>query len=213
MQNWLSQHHCHRLEIYSQVSAFDPARRERGVLPIFCVSTDAERGLATAAGPCGLVVASVEDIQAACLANPSFLYLSGDACRQTSVLQALAAAPCPSFLEKGIFLSPNDINRLCQKMGVSRYAVVECGSAYGYADVILDPRSLLLLKTQAPCFGVSLSALLQGGPGKAIYPYRASWPSDKQFLEAFTLCAKAFGSSFFAYQASQDLLEVLDNLL
>ena len=99
------------------------------------------------------------------------------------------------MIEKGLFLCPNDIKRLCEKVKGSDFCLVECGSSNGYSDSILDPRSLFELKKHSPFFGVSLSDAF--APEGLSYSHRPKWLQNPNFIEAFMLTAKAFNSSFY----------------
>ena len=146
------------------------------------------------ASPFGICITTVDEIQvAAKYAN--FLYIPGEFCRQSDVLESAKMSQLPLVVEKGVFLSPNDIKRLCEKIHGADYALVECGSSNGYSDSVLDPRSLSLMKKNSCSFGVSLSDLL--APEGVHYSYRPQWLNNSEFIEAFISTSKAFNASFF----------------
>lgn len=129
-----------------------------------------------------------------------FLYICGDLCRQTDVLKAASATGYPLVIEKGAFLSPDDIKRMIEKLENKNFALVECGSSFGYANRVLDPRSLYELKTLSPCFGVCLSDLLM--PNDENYSFHPDWLSHDKFLDAFKLATESFKPNFYVEKVS-----------
>lgn len=84
-------------------------------------------------------VASVADI----LQIPAFL------CRQTDLLIAAANAKKPINIKKGQFLAPEDMKSIAEKAianGNDSIILTERGTTFGYRDLILDPRSIIILK-------------------------------------------------------------------
>lgn len=142
----------------------------------------------------GLCVTTVDEILVA-QKYAEFLYIPGEFCRQSDLLAAAKNTSLPLIVEKGIFLSPSDIIRMCEKIQGSDYSLVECGSANGYSDCVLDPRSLYLMKQNSKYFGISLSDLL--APEGAHYAHRSHWLSNPEFINAFIETGKAFHASFF----------------
>lgn len=128
------------------------------------------------------------------------LYVPAELCRQSDVLSAAAQTKLPLFVEKGCFLAPNDMVRLVEKIKETDFSLVECGTSNGYSDCVLDPRSLFLMKSISPHFGVSLSDLL--APEGISYEFRPSWLKNQDFLLAFIKTAQAFQASFFVIKNS-----------
>lgn len=144
--------------------------------------------------PFGVIVSSPAEIEIAShYAN--FLYIPGEICRQSDILESCAKTKRPLFVEKGIFLAPNDISRVIEKLGNSDIGVVDCGTAYGYSDAVLDPRALFLIQNTGRSFGVHLSDLFS--PEGITYSHKPNWLSNPNFIEAFIKTANAFGASFF----------------
>lgn len=125
----------------------------------------------------------------------NFLYIPAEFCRQSSLLEAAKKSQLPFIVEKGSFLSPKDITLLCQKVEGADMALVECGSSFGYSNLVLDPRSLQLMKSSNKPFGVSISDLFC--PESVNYTHRPKWLENKEFIDCFIKTGKAFGSSFF----------------
>jgi 2-dehydro-3-deoxyphosphooctonate aldolase (KDO 8-P synthase) len=144
--------------------------------------------------PFGIIVSSPIEIEiAANYAN--FLYIPGEICRQSDILESCAKTKIPLFIERGIFLAPNDISRVIEKLGNAEVGIVDCGTSNGYSDSILDPRSLFLMQKTGYPLGIHLSDLLS--PEGTSYSHRPHWLSNHSFIEAFIKTGNAFGASFF----------------
>lgn len=107
-------------------------------------------------------VAAVVDV----LQTPAFL------CRQTDFIQAVAAAGKPVNLKKGQFLSPWEMARVVEKAratGNGNVWVTERGTTFGYNNLVVDMRSLQILReTGCPViFDATHSVQLPGGAGTA----------------------------------------------
>lgn len=111
------------------------------------------------AGP----VAEVADM----LQIPAFL------CRQTDLLQAAAATGKPLNIKKGQFLAPWDMEHVAVKVadaGNERICLCERGTCFGYNNLVVDMRSLEIMKrTGYPViFDATHSVQLPGaGDGKS----------------------------------------------
>lgn len=107
-------------------------------------------------------VAEVADV----LQIPAFL------CRQTDLLLAAGAAGKPVNIKKGQFLSPQEAVPMVAKVrsgGNEQVMVTERGFSFGYQNLVVDFRSLVLLRdTGAPVlFDATHSVQLPGGSGEA----------------------------------------------
>ncbi len=74
---------------------------------------------------------------------PAFL------CRQTDLLAATAATGKPVNLKKGPFLAPNQVQPAVEKLrsaGGTKVWITERGSSFGHGDLVVDFRSLALLR-------------------------------------------------------------------
>jgi 2-dehydro-3-deoxyphosphooctonate aldolase (KDO 8-P synthase) len=83
--------------------------------------------------------ASVVDV----LQIPAFL------CRQTDLLVAAARTGRPINVKKGQFLAPNDMHHVIAKLtasGATGVLVTERGSSFGYNNLVVDMRSLPMLR-------------------------------------------------------------------
>jgi 2-dehydro-3-deoxyphosphooctonate aldolase (KDO 8-P synthase) len=78
-----------------------------------------------------------------CLQIPAFL------CRQTELLRAAGATRKAVNIKKGQFLPPADIAQAAEKAasaGASGVLVTERGTTFGYGDLVVDMRSLVIMK-------------------------------------------------------------------
>jgi len=104
-------------------------------------------------------VAEVVDI----LQIPAFL------CRQTDLIQAVAKTGKVVNIKKGQFMSPDDMFYSVQKSsdtGNNRVILTERGSSFGYHNLVVDMRSLVIMRKIAPViFDLTHSVQLPGGLG------------------------------------------------
>ena len=97
---------------------------------------------------------------------PAFL------CRQTDLLVAAAGSGKPINLKKGQFLSPWDMCNAVNKIracGKSQVMLVERGSSFGYNNLVVDMRSLPVMRSfDCPViYDATHSVQLPGGLGGA----------------------------------------------
>ena len=95
---------------------------------------------------------------------PAFL------CRQTDLLHAAAQTGLPVNVKKGQFLSPLEMKNVVTKLaesGCSSILLTERGSSFGYNNLVVDMRSLSILRSfGAPVvFDATHSVQLPGGGG------------------------------------------------
>ena len=107
-------------------------------------------------------VASVVDV----LQTPAFL------CRQTDFMQRVARVGLPVNMKKGQFLAPGDMNNVVEKMraaGNDQLLVCERGVSFGYNNLVVDMRSLAIMReTGCPVVMDATHAVqLPGGAGKS----------------------------------------------
>ena len=94
------------------------------------------------AADCSLVAESVDILQI-----PAFL------CRQTDLLLAAAATGRAVNIKKGQFVAPQDMRPAVEKVsraGNSRVFVTERGASFGYNNLVVDMRSLAIMRSFAP---------------------------------------------------------------
>jgi 2-dehydro-3-deoxyphosphooctonate aldolase (KDO 8-P synthase) len=81
-------------------------------------------------------VAEVADI----LQIPAFL------CRQTELVVAAGATGKWVNIKKGQFLAPEDMARIAEKAGSRRVMLTERGTTFGYRNLVVDFRALIIMK-------------------------------------------------------------------
>ena len=126
-------------------------------------------------------VAAVVDI----LQTPAML------CRQTNFIQRVAAAGKPVNIKKGQFLDPAGMQNVVNKAraaGAEQIFVCERGFCFGYNDLVVDMRSLVLLRdTGCPViFDATHSVQKPGGNG-------SSSGGERRFVEPLARAALAVG--------------------
>ena len=140
-------------------------------------------------------VHSIEDVNDAAevvdvLQTPAFL------CRQTDLIQAAALSGKPVNIKKGQFLAPHEMQHVVDK---ARHAnseatimVCERGSSFGYNNLVVDMRSLEIMKsTQCPVvFDATHSVQLPGGgQGKL----KGKSGGQREFVPVLSKAAVAVG--------------------
>ena len=97
---------------------------------------------------------------------PAFL------CRQTDLVVTVAGTGLPVNVKKGQFLAPWDMRAVLEKIrsaGNDRVLVTERGASFGYNNLVVDFRSLVILRRLGPAvvFDATHSVQLPGGMGEA----------------------------------------------
>jgi 2-dehydro-3-deoxyphosphooctonate aldolase (KDO 8-P synthase) len=126
-------------------------------------------------------VAAVVDV----LQIPAFL------CRQTDLLVAAGETGRPVNIKKGQFMAPEDMGpalRKVEETGNSRVLLTERGSTFGYHNLVVDMRSLVIMaELGAPVvFDGTHSVQLPGGQG-------GSSGGQRQFIAPLVRAAAAVG--------------------
>ncbi|MBF0232110.1 MAG: 3-deoxy-8-phosphooctulonate synthase [Desulfamplus sp.] len=106
------------------------------------------------------VVADILDI----IQIPAFL------CRQTDLISAAAKTGKPLNIKKGQFLSPFECSNIIQKArscGCSHISITERGTTFGYNNLVVDFRSIQIIKEMGVpvIFDATHSVQLPGGGG------------------------------------------------
>jgi 2-dehydro-3-deoxyphosphooctonate aldolase (KDO 8-P synthase) len=107
-------------------------------------------------------VAAVVDV----MQTPAFL------CRQTNFIQNVAKQGIPVNIKKGQFLSPWEMNNVVEKareVGNEQIMVCERGFTFGYNNLVVDMRSLAVMRdTQCPVvFDATHSVQLPGAKSES----------------------------------------------
>jgi 2-dehydro-3-deoxyphosphooctonate aldolase (KDO 8-P synthase) len=101
---------------------------------------------------------------------PAFL------CRQTDILVAAAKSGKPVNIKKGQFMAPDDMLHTVEKVrqsGNKRVFVTERGSSFGYHNLVVDMRSIAIMRRFAPVVfdathSVQLPSASAGDGGTAV---------------------------------------------
>ncbi len=116
---------------------------------------------------------------------PAFL------CRQTDLLAKVSQTGKPINLKKGQFVSPwdmiNAVNKI-REAGTSKVMLVERGASFGYNNLVVDMRSLPVMRSfDCPVvFDATHSVQLPGGAG-------GSSSGQREFITPLTRAAVAAG--------------------
>jgi 2-dehydro-3-deoxyphosphooctonate aldolase (KDO 8-P synthase) len=125
-------------------------------------------------------VAEVVDV----LQIPAFL------CRQTDLLTAAGASGRTVNVKKGQFMAPEDMRYAVDKVraaGSDRVLLTERGSSFGYHNLVVDFRSLAVMRRFAPVvFDATHSVQSPGGAGGAS-------GGQREFIAPLARAAVAFG--------------------
>ncbi|WP_136809168.1 3-deoxy-8-phosphooctulonate synthase [Desulfosediminicola flagellatus] len=116
---------------------------------------------------------------------PAFL------CRQTDLLSAAAKSGKPVNVKKGQFVSPWDMKNVVNKLresGSSKVMLVERGASFGYNNLVVDMRSLPIMRSLGcpVVFDATHSVQLPGGAG-------GSSSGQREFIAPLTRAAIAAG--------------------
>ena len=116
---------------------------------------------------------------------PAFL------CRQTDLLIAAGKTGKTIHVKKGQFLHPSDMRFVAEKIastGNTKIMLCERGTSFGYRDLVVDPRSFLIMKeTGYPVvFDATHSVQQLGGTG-------GSSGGSRQYVQALARAAVAVG--------------------
>ncbi len=129
-------------------------------------------------------VAAVVDV----LQIPAFL------CRQTDLLLAAAQTGKPVKVKKGQFMAPEDMKYALDKVrgeGNENVFLTERGSSFGYHNLVVDMRSLPIMRQYAPVvFDVTHSIQRPGGLG-------GKSGGDRQFAPYLAKAAASVGVDGF----------------
>jgi len=116
---------------------------------------------------------------------PAFL------CRQTDLLQAAARTGKPVNVKKGQFMAPWDMRNVLTKIeeaGSNQVLLTERGSSFGYNNLVVDMRSLALMRNLGVpvVFDATHAVQLPGGAGDAS-------SGQRQFVAGLSRAAVGMG--------------------
>lgn len=117
---------------------------------------------------------------------PAFL------CRQTDLLLAAASTQKPINVKKGQFLSPDDMQNAVEKIesrGNRNIILTERGTMFGYNNLVVDMRSIPIMKTWGYPVAIDASHSVQrpGGLG-------TSSGGDREFIRVIAQAAVSAGA-------------------
>jgi 2-dehydro-3-deoxyphosphooctonate aldolase (KDO 8-P synthase) len=119
-----------------------------------------------------------------------FLQIPAFLCRQTDLIKAAAATGRPLHIKKGQFMSPLDMQRVADKaqsFGAPGVLLTERGTTFGYNDLVVDMRGLILMREFAPvCFDATHSVQHPGAGELASQ-------GDRRFVAPLARAAAAIG--------------------
>jgi 2-dehydro-3-deoxyphosphooctonate aldolase (KDO 8-P synthase) len=132
---------------------------------------------------------------------PAFL------CRQTDLLVEVAKQNCIINIKKGQFLKPQDmqyqVKKLLQTKGIGNISydiskkakiyATERGSSFGYGDIVVDMRSLAIMRAFVPViFDATHSVQIPGEDGKT--------GGDRKFVPILARAAAGVGVDGFFFE-------------
>lgn len=134
---------------------------------------------------------------------PAFL------CRQTDLLLAAAATGCAVNVKKGQFLSPWDVAPIAAKIesaGNDKIVLTERGSTFGYNNLVVDMRSLPVMRAagRPVVFDATHSVQRPGGLGKTS-------GGDPEFIPVLARAAVAAGIDGIFFEVHEDPAKALSD--
>jgi 2-dehydro-3-deoxyphosphooctonate aldolase (KDO 8-P synthase) len=164
------------------LAAFEAVKRETG-LPC---TTDVHE--AWQAEPAGKVV----DL----LQVPAFL------CRQTDLVVACARFGRSVSVKKGQFLAPREMRHAvakCREAGNDNVMLIERGATFGYGNLVVDMRSLVLMRELGVpvCLDATHAVQLPGGAGDVT-------GGERQFVAPLARAAAAVGVDALFMEIHED---------
>lgn len=130
-----------------------------------------------------------------------FLQIPAFLCRQTDLLIEAGKSGKPVNVKKGQFMAPEDMQYAVEKikdMGNERVCLTERGSSFGYHNLVVDMRSLAIMRQFAPViFDVTHSVQMPGGLG-------GSSGGQREFAPILARAAAAVGVDGFFIETHPD---------
>jgi len=128
---------------------------------------------------------------------PAFL------CRQTDLLLAAGQTGLVVNVKKGQFMAPWDMGNVADKVrstGNQRVLLTERGASFGYNNLVVDMRSLAVMREQTGCpvvFDATHSVQLPGGQG-------TSSGGQRQYVGALSRAAAGVGIDGLFWEVHPD---------
>lgn len=137
-----------------------------------------------------------------------FLQIPAFLCRQTDLLIAAGRSGKPVNVKKGQFMAPEDMQYAVEKIkavGNDRVSLTERGSTFGYHNLVVDMRSLAIMRQFAPViFDVTHSVQMPGG-------LRGSSGGQREFAPLLARAAAAAGVDGFFIETHPNPTEALSD--
>lgn len=99
------------------------------------------------------VITDVHETWQCDMINADIIQIPAFLCRQTDLLHAAAKSRKPVNIKKGQFLSPNEMIQVVKKLehfGAKKILVTERGTTFGYNNLVVDMRTLDILRKELP---------------------------------------------------------------
>jgi len=150
------------------------------------------------------VVSDIHDISqvAAAAEVLDLLQIPAFLCRQTDLLQAAARTGKPVNVKKGQFMAPWDMRNVLTKLaeaGGDKVLLTERGSSFGYNNLVVDMRSLALMREfEVPVvFDATHAVQLPGGAGDAS-------SGQREFVAGLSRAAVGMGIDALFWEVHED---------
>ena len=181
------------------VNSYSGPGQEEGLKVLSKVKEEFELPVLTDVHSVGEVSAAAEVVDA--LQIPAFL------CRQTDLIKAAAETGLPLNLKKGQFLAPEDMKFIAEKaesFGSKNILLTERGTTFGYHNLVVDMRSLLIMRSLGypVVFDATHSLQLPGGG-------EASSAGQPQFVIPMSRAAVACGVDALFVETHPDVERAL----
>ena len=124
--------------------------------------------------------------------NVNVIQIPAFLCRQTDLLKAAAETERPVIVKKGQFLSPTDMLNVAKKLedfGCERIILTERGTTFGYNNLVVDFRSIPIMKESGHkvCIDATHSTQMPGGNGETS-------SGDSQYASLMMKCGLVAGA-------------------
>ena len=134
--------------------------------------------------------------------NADILQIPAFLCRQTDLIQSAVESGKPVNIKKGQFLSPNEMRNVVEKaesFDVSKLIITERGTTFGYNNLVVDMRSLHIMKNFDYPFVMDCTHAVQspGGLGD-------SSGGDRRMAKVIARAATAVGIAGLFMEVHQD---------
>ena len=166
----------------SSLPVFDKIKKELNVPVLTDIHNEKQ---------CSIVSNHVDVLQI-----PAFL------CRQTDLLKAAADSGRPVNVKKGQFLSPKDMLNVADKLeefGCERIILTERGTTFGYNNLVVDFRSIPIMKESGHkvCIDATHSTQMPGGNGETS-------GGDSQYASLMMKCGLVAGADVVFAEVHND---------